>query len=457
MDRKNDRRNMLCFGLGTIGRDMFFSMVSMYLLVFVTEVMGVSDELLALFTIVLTILRIFDAVNDPIMGVLVDNTKGKYGKFKPGIIIGALVGAAAMLMMFADIGLKGVAYVVVFGISYLLWDIFYGLNDIAYWSMLPALSTDQKQREKIGSFARICADVGLFSCVVGIIPVTEMLGKALGNPKQGWFVFALILVFLMLGFQAITVIGVKQPKGYFKEEEKTSLKEMFQVLFKNDQLLWIAISMSLFMIGYTTTANFGVHFFKYAYGDEGMYSIFALVLGLSQLIALAVFSIFSKRFNRKTLYSYSTLLVVVGYILFFFAPMNMVFIGIAGVLLFVGQAFIQILMLMFLTDTIEYGQLKLGKRNESITFSVQPFVNKIGAAIANGILGITLILSGINSAVTAADVPDGGIFTLKTSMLLIPLVAIVVGYIIYVLKYNIDEAKYSKIVEELKSRGDITE
>ena len=455
MDKKLERRNMLFFGLGTIGRDMFYSMVSMYLMVFVTEVMTVSDKVLGLFTMVLTVLRIFDAFNDPIMGVLVDNTKSKYGKFKPGMIIGAVVGAICMLLMFADLGFSGNTYVWVFAISYLLWDLFYGLNDIAYWSMLPSLSTDQKQREKIGSFARICANIGLFACVVGIIPATDALSKALGSPRQGWFVFALITVVLMIGFQMITVLGIKEKQGYFKEEEKTSLKEMFRVIFQNDQLLWIAISMSLFMIGYTTTANFGVHFFKYAYGDENMYAIFALVLGLSQLGALSVFTFFSKKYKRKTLYSAATVMVVLGYLLFFFSPMNMIFIGIAGVLIFVGQAFIQILMLMFLADTIEYGQLKLKKRNESVTFSVQPFINKIGGALGNSILGITLIISGINEASSAAAVSAGGVLTMKAAMLLIPLIVIVISYVVYAAKFKIDEKKYAEIIAQLEERGDI--
>jgi melibiose permease/lactose/raffinose/galactose permease len=186
-----------------------------------------------------------------------------------------------------------------------------------------------------------------------------------------------------------------------------------------------------------------------------MYSIFAAVLGVSQLTALSVFTWFSKRFSRKKLYAYATLIVVVGYIIFFFAPMNMAFIGIAGVMLFVGQAFIQLLMLMFLADTIEYGQWKLGKRNESITFSVQPFINKIGGALANGVVGLTLYFSGINAAETAADVPAGGITIMKFSMMIIPLVAILIGYIVYAKKYKIDEARHQELVEELKVRGDL--
>ena len=455
MGRGNDTRNRFCFGLGTVGRDMFYTMVSMYILVYITEVLIVSDETLAIMTILLLILRLFDAFNDPIMGLIVDNTRSRYGKFKPGMLIGGLVAAVCMVLLFLDMGLTGAAYATVFGICYLLWDLFYGLNDIAYWSMMPSLSTDQKIREKIGSTARICANAGMFALVVGIIPITNALGNATGSKTTGWFLFALIIACLMIGFQLITLFGVKEPKGYFKEEESTSLLDMFRAIVRNDQLLWVGVSLALFMIGYTTTATFGVHFFKYAYGNENTYAVFAAVLGVAQLTALSVFTIFSKRFTRRKLYTAATILVVAGYILFFFSPMNMIFIGAAGMLLFLGQAFIQMLMLMFLADTIEYGQWKLGKRNESITFSIQPFINKLGGAIATGVVGLTLIISGINDAETPEDVPDGGIATLKIAMLLLPLVAIVIGYFINMKKFKIDEKRYAQIIADLKERGDI--
>ncbi|MDR1411550.1 MAG: glycoside-pentoside-hexuronide (GPH):cation symporter [Spirochaetaceae bacterium] len=454
---KDAGRNKFCFGLGTIGRDMFYTTVSMFLMIYLTEVLDLPDSTLLIMTAILTVMRVFDAFNDPIMGIIVDNTRGRWGKFKPGIALGALAGAVFMVLMFTDLGFTGAAYAVFFALFYLGWDIFYGLNDIAYWSMLPALSTNQKQREEIGSFARICANIGLFAVVVGIMPATNALGAALGNPRLGWFAFALLTAFLMLGFQCFTLFGVKEHKNYFKEEEKTSFRDMFRVIFKNDQLLWVAVAMALFMIGYTTTANFGVHFFKYVYGDENMYSVFALVLGVSQLAALAVFPALGKKMNRRKLYSIAAGLVAAGYILFFFSPMRMALIGVSGVLIFVGEAFIQILMLMFLADTVEYGQWKFGKRNESVTFSIQPFINKISGALANGILGVTLVISGINSARSKDDVSAGGVVILKTAMLLLPLAIIALGFVIYLFKYKIDEKYYAEIVGGLKERGDIKE
>lgn len=444
------KTNRYTFGLGTIGRDMLYSMVSIYLLVYLTEILNLPDSTMWYMTGALTALRIFDAVNDPFMGILVDNTHSRFGKFKPWIVIGGLTGGILTVLLFTDFGLTGLGYVFSFVIIYLAWDLTYGANDIAYWSMLPSLTFDQKEREKTGSFARICANVGMYLVVVGILPITGVLG---GN-KRAWFIFAVGVVVLTWLFLCFTVFGVKENRSLYKKAETTSLKEMFGVLFKNDQLLFTAISMALFMIGYCTTTSFGVYFFKYAFKNESMYSVFAGILGISQLLALTCFPIFSKRYNRKQLYTFATILVVLGYIVFFFSPMNMIPIGIAGILIFIGQAFIQLLMLMFLADTVEYGQWKLGRRNESITFSVQPFINKIGGAIANGVVGVTLILSGINSAATPDDVTDSGLLLMKLSMLILPSIIIVVGYFIYRFKFKIDKKMFDKIVSDLTERGD---
>ena len=213
--------------------------------------------------------------------------------------------------------------------------------------------------------------------------------------------------------------------------------------------------MALFMIGYVTTTSFGLYFFKYAYGDEAMYSIFALILGVSQIAALAIFPKVAKKFVRAKIYKNATIVVVIGYVIFFFAPMNMLYIGIAGILLFVGQAFIQILMLMFLADTIEYGHYKLGKRNESVTFSIQPFINKMGGAVASGVVGATVILSGINDAKTASDVTSQGLLMLKIAMLIFPLICIILGYILYSKRYIIDKSLYEDIIKALKDKGEI--
>ena len=284
----------------------------------------------------------------------------------------------------------------------------------------------------------------------------------------------------MWAFQMFTVFGVKEERLQTGVKEKTTLKGMLGVLAKNDQLMVAAVAMALFMIGYCTTTTFGVHYFKYAYKDEGTYMIFAAVLAVAQLTALVVFPIFSKHFTRRQLYFWSMIAVVVAYILFFFSFENIVFIVIAGLVLFFAQAFIQLLMLLFLADAVEYGEWKLGKRNESVSFAVQPFVNKLGGAAGQLVLTLTLAISGIDKIananapledqLTGADkiteailqaqinanidsVSSGAIWIMKVAMMILPLICILVGFIIYHKKFKIDEKMYEKIVSDLKERN----
>lgn len=451
------KRNRWAFGLGTIGRDMVYSLVSMYLIFYLTDVVNLPTQTLWWITGIVLAARIFDALNDPVMGLIVDNTRTRYGRFKPWIAFGAAASGILTILIFTDFNITGAPFIVLFGVLYLLWGMAFTTNDIAYWSMLPSLSLDQKEREKIGSVARICANIGLFFVVAGIVPLTTALGDALGGLQKGYFAFAIIVVAVMWIGQCITLFGVKEPGTVTAEQQHTSLKNLFSVIFRNDQLLFTALSMTLFMIGYMTTTSFGLYFFKYAYGDEGMYSVFAVILGVSQIAALVVFPLLSKRFERDKLYTAAMVLVVAGYILFFFAPTNtMLFIGTAGVLIFVGQAFIQLLMLMFLADSVDYGHWKLGKRNDSISFSLQPFINKLGGAVANGIVSVVVIISGIKDATSAADVPVSGIVMMKSAMMLLPLVCILLSYVIYRWKYRLDHAMHAKILEELKARGELS-
>lgn len=470
--------NKFCFGLGTIGRDAVYSLVSMYFITFLTESVGLTNAELAVIGGLMVAFRIFDAINDPIMGTIVDNTNTRWGKFKPWILFGVIASGILTVLLFSDVGLTGGWYVAFVAIIYLLWGMAYTTNDISYWSLMPAISKDQKVREGIGAVARICASIGMFAVVVLYTMVPDIFGL---GPRNSYFVFAIVVVAVMIGFQMFTLFGVKEDRSLIQTQERTGLKGMLKALFKNDQLMITAIGMALFMIGYCTTTSFGVYYFKYAYKNEGAYTIFAGVLAVAQLTALSIFPIFSKKFTRKQLYFGSMVAVVVAYIVFFFSFENMIIIAISGLLLFFAQAFIQLLMLLFLADAVEYGEWKLGKRNESVSFAVQPFINKLGGAIGTAVVTLTLIISGINNVSgeiaslenSLAGVTDptliasvqaqisalingidpSSIWIMKIAMMIFPLVCILVGFIIYYKKFTIDETTYQKIVSDLAERN----
>ena len=448
-----DKNNRIYFGLGTIGRDMFYSFEANTLLYFLSDVLSLPVWVFAAASMVLSVMRIFDAFNDPITGLAIDNIKSPWGKFKPAILVGGVMSAVFSVMLFAGIG-TGWAFVIIFGAAYLLWDITYGINDIGYWTLLPVLSSDQKQREKTGAFARICANVGMYIIMVAWQPVTS----ALGDTPKVWFWCAVVIAVIYLLGLLFPLLGIKEKRVPLEKQESTSLRQMFDALLKNDQLMWTTLAMGLFMVGYCTTVNFAIYYMKYLFGNEGMYVVLVAVVGVAQLGTLSVYPTVAKHMTRRQLYTLGTVLVLIGYAIFFVAEISIILIALGAVLVFVGQAFIQTLMLMFLADTVEYGYWKLGKKNESITFSVQPLINKIGGALATGIVSLTLIISGIKVDGGTVDAIDSeGKLIIKLAMFAIPLLMIVVGYIVYLKKYKISEEFYSGILKDIEARENALE
>ena len=445
---KLERRNRINFGLGTIGRDMFYNFEANCLLYFLSDVLDLPVWVFAAASLILSVMRIFDAFNDPITGLLIDNIRSPWGKFKPAILVGGVISALFAIVLFSGIG-SGWTFVIIFGIAYLLWDVSFGINDIGYWTLLPVLSSDQKQREKTGAFSRICASIGTYIVMALWQPVTS----GLGDTPAVWFWCVVVISAVYLLGLLFPLLGVKERRTAPEQQESTTLRQMFRAILKNDQLLWTTLALALFMVGYCTTINFAIYYMKYIYGNEGMYMILVVTVGIAQLSTLSVYPALARKFNRRQLYTMGTILVVLGYVIFFFAELSIALIVAGALLVFVGQALIQALMLMFLTDAVEYGYWKLGKKNEAITFSIQPFINKIGGALATGIVSISLILSGIKvDGGTVDAIGTGGKLIVKLAMFVIPVLMILIGYIVYLKKFKIDEAFYAQILKDLEQR-----
>jgi melibiose permease/lactose/raffinose/galactose permease len=436
---------------------MQYTLISMFLIIFLSNAAGLSDKEFGIITAIIVVLRVFDAIIDPVVGMVVDNTKTRWGKHKPWILFGAVVSGGLTILLFANHA-SGAAYIATFTVIFVFWSVTYSLNDVAFWSYVPALSKDQKEREAIGSRARIFALIGTFFVVAGYIPIIGLLGDGTLSDHRAWVIFTVIVVAILLAGQSVTLFGVREPAGLASENTHTTLPEFARALFRNDQLLLVAVSMILFMIGYTTTTSFGTVYFQHVYGNETMFSIFAIVLGVSQIASLIAFPHVTKRLKRRQVYLIAMLLVVVGYVLFFVAPTGtMLVIGIAGILIFVGQAAIQLLMLLFLADTVDYGHWKLGKRNDSVTFSLQPLIYKAGGAIATGVVGATLLIVHLNDAPNGLILQGSSLTIFKFAMFGLPLLCILVGWIVYATKFKITEEKYAEMHAELVARGEIAD
>ena len=457
----SDTRNRWTFAVGTTGRDALYTLITGYLLVYLTSVVEPTSLVLAWVSTLILVMRLFDAVLDIVMGMVVDNTRSRWGHYKPWILGGMFASGTFTLLLVTPLHLGDVTFIIVYVLIYLGWSLSWTTNDIPYWSLLPALTLEQKKREKIGATAKIFAAIGQFSVVVAIMPVTGLLTNKFGA-HTGWLFFVGAIVLVMLIGQSVTLIGTRVPDLVI-DQPSVKLREVASIVVKNDQLLWTAIAMVLFMTGYTTTTTFGVYFFRYIFGNTNMYSIFGACVGVAMIGGYAIFPLVRRRLTRRATYTLATILIVAGYAVFFLAPTNLVVLLAAGLLIFLGESFVTVLMLGFLTDTIDYGHWKFGHRNTAITFALQPFINKVGAALSQEIVAITLIVSGINDAEKTYGNDTSGVLTpqgqldMKLVMLILPVILIGIAYTIYRLKYRIDEKFHAQILSDLRERGQLVD
>ncbi|GHU81004.1 melibiose:sodium transporter MelB [Spirochaetia bacterium] len=450
------KRNRWTYGLGAIGRDYVYSLVSTFLIFYITDIIKVSTGALWWVSAIIICVRFIALPRDPILGMIVDNTRSKYGRFKPWLAIGTVATGIFTVLLFTDFHVSEGMFIVIFALLYLLWDTCYSINDVAYLALMPTLSLDQKEREKITSMQRICAYFGSYMLMVLIIPLTTLWSKSTGSLQRAWFFLAVAAAVGMFISQCVTVFGVKEFGTINTSEKKTKIKELFWIIVKNDQLLYMAVVAILFNIGSITTTGLGLYYFKYIYGDESMYSVFSIAVGISQIIVLIFLPVLRKVFSRPVLYICYIIVLMIGYIMFFFAPTTtLLYISIAGVLIFSGTVSALLIVWMFLVDSIDYGHWKLKKRNDSVTVSVFSFLNKMGSSLANAIIGFVIIISGIKNINTATQLTPNGILIIKLAMTAFPALCIIVGYIIYLKKYKIDDKMHAEILKELQQRGDI--
>jgi len=454
---KLHRRNKWTWSVGTIGRDMTYTFITTYLIYFLTNVLTLSDWVLYWVSGLMLATRLVDCVLDIVMGSIVDNTRTRWGSYKPWILGGVLASGTFTLLLVADLGARDASFIVAFELIYLCWSLSWTTNDIPYWSLLPALSLTQKLREQMGSLARIFAAIGQAVIVLSVIPVTTMLTPSVGA-RGAWLIYVADFVIIMVIGQFTTLVGTKIPT-LVVDQQRIKVRELFSIVFHNDQLLWIAIGMILFMTGYSTTVTFGTYYFQYIFHNLSMYSPFGGVLIGAQIVAFIVFPVLRRHFTRRVLYSGAIILVAVGYVGFFFSPMNILVIGAFGLILFFGVGIVNVLMLAFLTDTVDYGHWKFGHRNTAVTFAVQPFINKVGAALAAEIVALILIASGETAAAQGnTDIlPDNGVLLIKIMMIIMPLALILIGYVIYRWKWRIDEKFHAQMLADLHDRGQLVD
>ena len=458
----------IAYACGTFGHDVFYAMLATYFMIFITSNLFNSGNashdqyMIGIVTTIILVLRIAELFVDPFIGNIIDKTKTRWGRFKPWVIVGAFVAAITLAFLFTDFG--GLAltnptlYLILFAIVYFIMDIFYSAKDVAIWSMIPALSFDSHEREITATVARIGSVFGANLVTVIVMPVVlyfsvNQNGGA-GDPT-GWFAFACIGGGIATLGAIILGIGTKEQDSALRENKTdTSAKDVFKVLTQNDQLLWTAIAYLVYGIGINIVNNFNLYYFIYVIGDATKFSGLGVINTIIGLLAVAAFPVLTTKFSRRKLFFASIAIMTVALVIYAMGGTN-VYLALFGAGLFaLPQPLVFLVVLMTITDSVEYGQLKLGHRDEAVCLCVRPLVDKFAGAVSSGIIGLVAIWVGMTGGASAADITQENLFHFQLVMFAAPIVLMIIASFIYRAKVTLTEAEHAKIVAKLEETWD---
>ena len=486
-DQRIKKRNLWMFPLGTVGRDMMYNLVTSYLLTFVLFTHQLTAAQLTAITVIMVAARVFDALNDPIMGNIIERTRTRWGKFKPWLAIGILLTSVVIYLAF-NVQLQGWAFVVFFGVIYFMYSITYTMHDIAYWGMVPALSSDADTRNQYTSRATLFAGIGGM-LAASFIPMLTAGNNAIGgNAVTAYGMVALIIAILGPVFLAFTIFGVTEQRRYQDDPvPPLSFKKIISTITGNDQLLWVALIFLIQQVGNgIVLSGVGQTYIYVEFGYEGMYFTLFQMLGMAVTAVLMIlYPVISRKINRKKQMSILMAISAIGYLIMLVpgillsgGMVKFACITVGYMLANFGQYGFYLIMMISIMNTVEYNEYKHGTRDEGIVSSLRPFLTKMASALTVAIANITYIVFGIirytngiadleqaaNIGTITAEEKAGEITTLLSGVqhsqslglllvsTLLPCILMYISYRLYQKHYRLDEKEYDRICAEIAER-----
>lgn len=458
-------KNKICYGIGNIGQAAFYNTFSTFLLIYVSTSMVHSltkqeaTFVIGLVTAMVVIIRIVEILLDPLIGNIIDNTKTRFGKFKPWQLIGGISSSLMMIPLFS--GTFGLfenhltLYIISFVIIFFFMDITYSFRDISYWGMIPAISTSSYERGKYTSIATFTGAVGWNGLAALVIPTVTYASLLLtGNKDQspgGWAFFGYAIAALGIITCVCVALGTKESDSSIRiQTERITLKKVFNVISKNDQLLWNAAAYILYALANVITGGALFYYFKYILNDIGAFSAIGIFGMIFSLISAPLFIMLNQYISRRYLFIGGVASLFIAFLLFLLVPFNSVFLAFIPIFLFsFPQVFIQITAILTFTDSIEYGQLKTGVRNEAVILSIRPMLDKLAGAFSNGIIGFIIVSANMAGDVAYNTITQRDVLVFSLYSFAIPLVLIFISGFIFWKKVKLDEKAHARIVEAL--------
>ncbi len=480
----------------------------------------IAETQFNIITIAMMVALVWDGINDPIMGFIVEKVHFKLGKFKPWILIGAIGNVIAVVCMYlirpgnpADPG-YGWLYVGLMITFYFIWDLFFTMNDIGYWSMLPSLTTDEKERAALTSRVTVCASIGgFFMTACGMLLPNMFIGMGVSYPTV-WAILAIAISVLFLASQVAVFFLCQERERDIKQEEtseKSSLLDLFKVFGKNKELRVAVIAMFLYYLASgVLTGGIGLNYFYlsigYGSGRGGLVSTLIAVMYVVAMVASqALYPVLAKKMKKQTILSIFFLVMVAAFVGFFLtcfpifgehaiawysgelAAIDSMDFGFAlggtmflyylfPLIFFFAMGMMYMVILVMFQDSIDYNEYEFGERKESLISSWRPLTVKFGSALLRGFQALIFLTAGVYAVVTNISNTEQDFnlhkidkdvyyermasYTANADQLRIMgiwivailAVSMLVAYLLLHFGYHLTEEKHREIVNEIERR-----
>lgn len=454
------RKQKAAFGIGAVGKDMVYALSASYVMYYYQDVLGLSATFVGL---VLMAARVFDALNDPFMGVVVAKTRSRWGRFRPWLFSGTVLNAVVLYALFAAPHLEEAGMMVYFSVTYVLWGVTYTMMDIPYWSMIPAVTRTPADRENLSVVGRTCAGVGSALIAMFTVLLVGVLGGS--SERLGFRRVALIVSVLFVASEVLCCLFFRESSQV--EMKTAGVKEMFTALFRNDQAMIVVASIVLINSALYLTSNFVIYFFKYDFGGtgwKGSYTLFSTIGGGAQILGMMVlYPLLRRKLSNTQVFTLSLVTGLGSYGLLLLICLlgfsgSLPLLCVPGVLIFACNGMLTVLTTLFLSNSVDYGELKTGRREESVIFSMQTFVVKAASGVAVFLTGIGLDLIGLQGSAEDAGPASaqsaGTLLGLRLMMTVLPMIVLAVALILFRKKFLLTDKRAEEIGRELRLRED---
>lgn len=439
-------KSKLGYGVGAIGLDLSYGMFYSFLAQYLTNVLKLKPSFLLILT---PIARLWDGVNDPMMGTIVDNTHTKMGKYRPWILRGSLLNAIVLVLLFSNpFKLSGVALCAYIAIMYIGWGMTNTLADIPYWSMVPSFTSDPQERSLISTLARTFSGLGQGIVSLGApILMSAVSLTTSKDPETGeltnvfdarsFLVCAAVCAVCLIFFSSLSVATTKETVTT-KAAEKFSFKKALQIIKSNDQLLVFMLFAMISNAGWYLTSGVAAYYFDVVVGDPKKQSMFSTFQAVGSVVGLLLLPFLQKFMSKRRAYQASLIFAGVGYTGISVGAFtnNLMVMNICYLICSTGMAAMFIAQTVFLADVVDYGEFKMGFRAESITFSMKGFLQKMAYTLQTIILFASLGISKYDGDLHAQN-PESAKLAITLMLCVIPTVLFFISLIIFSKKFKL--------------------